>query len=424
MATEPQRKKVAILAADGFEQVELQVPRAALIKAGYLAEIVSPSEKDTVRGYHHTEPGDEFPVDVQLGRARPEEYAGLVLPGGLHNPDQLRQDRKAVEFVKHFFEEAKPVAAICHGPWLLIEAGVVAGRRLTSYASIKTDLRNAGADWSDEPVVVDKGLVTSRSPLDLPAFCKKMLEELKEGSHRSAAESAMLEKLGELIHDIRVAMLTTRDAEGLLHSRPMATLGKRFDGVLWFFNGGSSLKSHEIATDQEVNVSYAEPRLNRYVSVVGRAKVVRDRKKAEELWTPLLQAWFPKGLDDPDLTLVRVDVLRAEYWDAPAGKAVVLFGLAKSLLTGRPYRGEGAQHELFVLDGEKSRSTPLPAAEDAAPADEKAEAESDTEASDESADSAEGAESEESDEAAEAVETVEKKSRPRKSRATPKRVSR
>ncbi len=182
-------KKVAILVADGFEQSEMVEPRKALEAAGARTEIVSPSDGE-VRGWEHTEKGRSFPVDASLDRARPEQYDGLLLPGGVHNPDTLRMDERAVRFVKGFFEAGKPVAAICHGPWTLVEAGVVKGRRVTSYPSIKTDLRNAGAEWVDEEVVVDNGLVTSRRPDDLPAFNRKMVEEFAEGVHEQQKPSA------------------------------------------------------------------------------------------------------------------------------------------------------------------------------------------------------------------------------------------
>jgi protease I len=177
-----QSKKIAILVTDGFEQVELTEPRKALDAAGAITHIVSPKE-DRVKGWQFTDWGDEFEVDVPLDRANPADYDGLLLPGGQINPDKLRADDKAVTFVRRFFEEHKPVAAICHGPWLLVEAGVVRGRTVTSYHSIKTDLKNAGANWVDKEVVVDNGLVTSRNPNDLPAFNRKMVEEFAEGKH-------------------------------------------------------------------------------------------------------------------------------------------------------------------------------------------------------------------------------------------------
>ncbi len=175
-------KKVAILVTNGFEQVELTDPRTALEKAGATAQIVSP-EKRHVKAWKHTDWGDTFDVDVVLAKATPEDYDALVLPGGVLNPDTLRIDEDAVRFIKHFVDSGKPIAAICHGPWTLIEAGGVAGRTMTSYSSIKSDLKNAGAHWVDEPVVVDRGLVTSRNPGDLKAFNTKMLEEFAEGAH-------------------------------------------------------------------------------------------------------------------------------------------------------------------------------------------------------------------------------------------------
>ncbi len=175
-------KKVAILATDGFEQSELAEPRKALEEAGATTHIVSP-KAGNIRGWKDKDWGDEFTVDVILSQAKAEDYDALLLPGGVMNPDQLRLEDDAVRFVEEFFDAAKPVAAICHGPQLLIEADVVAGRRLTSYPSLKTDLLNAGADWVDEEVVTDSGLVTSRKPADIPAFNAKMIEEIKEGVH-------------------------------------------------------------------------------------------------------------------------------------------------------------------------------------------------------------------------------------------------
>ncbi len=181
-------KKVAILVADGFEQDELLKPREALEDAGALTEVVSPCEKK-VKGRKHSKSGRSVKVDVPLDEAQPEEYDGLLLPGGVENPDTLRMNEAAVRFVKAFFEAHKPVAAICHGPWTLVEADVVRGRRVTSYQSIKTDLRNAGAEWVDQEVVVDNGLVTSRKPDDIPAFNAKMIEEFAEGKHEGQKAS-------------------------------------------------------------------------------------------------------------------------------------------------------------------------------------------------------------------------------------------
>ncbi len=175
-------KKVAILVADGFEQVELTEPKKALEAAGAKASIVSPA-KGKVKGWKHVEWGDELAVDVPLDTADASTFDALLLPGGVMNPDHLRGNPKAVAFVKKFFDEGKPVAAICHGPWTLIEAGVVKGRKLTSFATIQTDLKNAGAEWVDQEVVVDMGLITSRKPDDIPAFNKRMIEEFAEGRH-------------------------------------------------------------------------------------------------------------------------------------------------------------------------------------------------------------------------------------------------
>jgi protease I len=175
-------KRVAILVADGFEQSELEQPREKLTNAGALTHIVSP-EADAVRGWSEGSFGDRFSVDMPLRKARESDYDALLLPGGVMNPDRLRSIPEAVNFVRAFFDAGKPVAAICHGPQLLIEADVLCERTITSHPSIKTDLINAGANWVDQEVVVDQGLVTSRRPADLPAFNEKMVEEIGEGIH-------------------------------------------------------------------------------------------------------------------------------------------------------------------------------------------------------------------------------------------------
>lgn len=174
--------KVAILTENGFEQSELISPKEAMEKAGVTVEIVSPQAKD-VKAWDVDKWGISVPVDVSLDKANPEDYDGLMLPGGVLNPDKLRTNQKAVNFAKHFLEQGKPLAAICHGPQTLIETKMIEGKRMTSYPAIKTDMINAGVDWVDEEVVVDHGLVTSRSPKDLKAFNKKLLEELTEGVH-------------------------------------------------------------------------------------------------------------------------------------------------------------------------------------------------------------------------------------------------
>jgi protease I len=179
----PQNNKVAIVVAHGFEQVELTEPRKALEDAGFKTEIVSP-EQGKVKGWNHTEWGDQFNVDRPISAARPDDYSALLLPGGVMNPDHLRRNEQVLKFVRSFFEAGKPVAAICHGPWTLIDAGVARGRTMTSYASIQTDLKNAGVKWVDQEVVVDNGLVTSRKPDDIPAFNRKMVEEFQEGVHK------------------------------------------------------------------------------------------------------------------------------------------------------------------------------------------------------------------------------------------------
>jgi protease I len=181
-------KRIAILATEGFEQPELEKPRAALHQAGAITEIVSPKGGE-IRAWDQTDWGDTFEVDVKLDDADPTNYDALLLPGGVLNPDKLRQVPAAVEFVRGFFEAGKPVAAICHGPQMLIEADVVRNRKLTSYASIKRDLMNAGANWIDAPVVTDRGLVTSRKPDDIPQFNAKMIEEFSEGVHASQREA-------------------------------------------------------------------------------------------------------------------------------------------------------------------------------------------------------------------------------------------
>lgn len=177
-----QGKKVAIVATDGFEQSELLEPKKALEKAGAKTYIVSPKE-GSIKGWNHTQWGETVKVDVPIEQADAEGFDALVLPGGVMNPDALRTDKRVLDFVRSFFEQHKPVAAICHGPWTLINAGVVRGRHMTSYHTIRVDLENAGAEWVDQEVVVDNGLVTSRSPSDLKAFNDKMIEEIYEGAH-------------------------------------------------------------------------------------------------------------------------------------------------------------------------------------------------------------------------------------------------
>ncbi len=179
-------KKVAILVASGFEQVEMTKPRAALDEAGAKTTIVS-TKPGQIQGMNHADKGDQFDVDLTLDQARPDDFDALLIPGGLMNPDELRSTPAAVEFAKHFFTAGKPVASICHGPWVLIDAGVVKGRKLTSWPAIQTDVKNAGGHWVDEEVVTDHGLVTSRKPDDIPAFNRKMIEEFAEGRHEAQA---------------------------------------------------------------------------------------------------------------------------------------------------------------------------------------------------------------------------------------------
>jgi protease I len=182
MAGELQGCKVAVLATDGVEQVELTRPVRALNEAGASVELVAPGG-GAIQGWNHHDKGDSIPAQAALEGADPGLYQALLLPGGVVNPDQLRSNPDAVQFVRHFVETGKPIAAICHGPWTLIEADGVRGRRMTSWPSLRTDLRNAGANWVDEAVVTDRGLVTSRRPDDIPAFIRKMIEEFREGRH-------------------------------------------------------------------------------------------------------------------------------------------------------------------------------------------------------------------------------------------------
>src|SRR5215217_1383489 len=175
-------KKVAILTEEGFEQVELTSPLEALENAGAQVDVISP-KSGKIKAWNHTDWGIEIDVDKELSTVSPDDYDALMLPGGVLNPDKLRQNKEAVAFVSAFLDEGKPVAAICHGPQILIETGMISGRNLTSYPSLETDLKNAGAEWTNEEVVVDNGLVTSRTPDDLPAFNKKMIEEIAEGVH-------------------------------------------------------------------------------------------------------------------------------------------------------------------------------------------------------------------------------------------------
>jgi protease I len=179
-------KKVAIITENGFEEVELTSPKKALEEAGAQVDIVSPQQKN-VKAWNHDHWSIELPVNVQIDKAKPEDYDALMIPGGVLNPDQMRMNAKCVEFAQRFLEEGKPIAAICHGPQLLIETGLINGRTMTSYWSLRTDMQNAGVDWVDKEVVVDNGLVTSRSPKDLEAFNRKMIEEIKEGTHAPSA---------------------------------------------------------------------------------------------------------------------------------------------------------------------------------------------------------------------------------------------
>ena len=182
-------KRVAILATDGVEQVELVEPRKALDAAGAKTTLIAP-KTGTIKAWQHDHWGDELPVDLGLDGANAGDFDALLLPGGVMNPDKLRTDKRAVEFVRRLYQAGKPIAAICHGPWLLVEADVVRNRTLTSWPSLQTDIRNAGGDWVDREVATDTGLVTSRKPDDIPAFNKKMIEEIGEGLHQREGASA------------------------------------------------------------------------------------------------------------------------------------------------------------------------------------------------------------------------------------------
>ncbi len=182
-------KRIAIVVTDGFEQVEMTEPRKALDQEGAKTVLISP-KGGMVKGWNHTEWGDSFQADMKLSEARAADFDALLLPGGVMNPDKLRLEPEAAPFVRKFFETGKPVAAICHGPWLLIDAGVAKGRTLTSWPSIRIDLANAGAKVVDQEVVVDHGLVTSRKPDDIPAFNRKMIEEFAEGKHEEQAQAS------------------------------------------------------------------------------------------------------------------------------------------------------------------------------------------------------------------------------------------
>ncbi len=183
MADNLNGKRIAFIATEGVEQVELTEPWKAVEEAGGKPDLIS-TEPGEVQAWKHFDKGDTFPVDRPIEEAQPTEYDALVLPGGVANPDPLRTDENVVQFIREFFNSGKPIGVICHGPWTLIEADVVRGRKITSWPSLETDLRNAGADWVDEECVVDEGLVSSRKPDDLPAFTKKIIEEFVEGKHQ------------------------------------------------------------------------------------------------------------------------------------------------------------------------------------------------------------------------------------------------
>ena len=186
MGDKLQGKRVAFLATDMVEQVELTEPWKAVESEGAIPELIS-LEDGEIQGFNHYDKGDTFKVDRTVEEARADDYDALVVPGGVGNPDAMRMDENAVELVRRFFEQGKPVGVICHGPWMLVEAGVVRGRTVTSWPSLRTDIRNAGGNWVDQEVVVEDGLVTSRKPDDLPAFTKKIVEEFAEGRHEKQA---------------------------------------------------------------------------------------------------------------------------------------------------------------------------------------------------------------------------------------------
>lgn len=187
MARNVSGKKVAVLTENGFEEVELTSPVNALEKEGVIVHVISP-QKGMVKAWNHDHWSIEVPVNVHIDDANPEDYDMLLIPGGVINPDKMRRNKKCIQFAQHFLEQGKPLAAICHGPQLLIETGMISNRKMTSYHSIKTDLINAGVTWEDKEVVTDNGLVTSRSPEDLEAFNKKVIEELGEGKHATTGQ--------------------------------------------------------------------------------------------------------------------------------------------------------------------------------------------------------------------------------------------
>jgi protease I len=188
VANELQGRRIAFLATDMVEQVELTEPWKAVKEAGGQPELIS-LEEGEIQGFNHYDKADTFPVDKTVEEARADDYDALVIPGGVGNPDSMRMDENAVEFTRQFFEQGKPVGVICHGPWMLVEARVVRGRKVTSWPSLRTDIQNAGGNWVDQEVVVDEGLVTSRKPDDLPAFNEKIVEEFCEGRHEQQAAS-------------------------------------------------------------------------------------------------------------------------------------------------------------------------------------------------------------------------------------------
>lgn len=209
MVKDNKSKKIAFLTENGFEEVELTGPMKALQQTGATVHIISP-QKDKVKAWRHDHWSIEIGVDKNINDANPEDYDMLVLPGGVMNPDTLRQNKKAISFAQHFLEQAKPLAAICHGPQLLVETGMLDGRTMTSFPSLQTDLKNAGANWVDKEVVIDNGLVTSRSPKDLEAFNKKIIEELNEGPHATKGRLHIQNKIKGCPGLVRQPLRTTK----------------------------------------------------------------------------------------------------------------------------------------------------------------------------------------------------------------------
>ena len=213
-----QGKRIAFIATDMVEEVELTEPWQAVKDAGGDAELLS-IKSGEIQAFNHYDKSKTYKVDKEISSARMDDYDGLVIPGGVGNPDTMRMHEDAVEFVRSFFEAGKPVGVICHGPWMLVEADVVRGRKMTSWPSVKTDIRNAGGNWVDEKVVVDQGLVTSRKPDDLPAFCEKLIEELAEGIHAGQRERQPPDAVRDLVPLRGTRSRVGRDAGTMAHAR-------------------------------------------------------------------------------------------------------------------------------------------------------------------------------------------------------------